>query len=494
MYSWPCGSCLSKPADMRSCAAKTPITSVNRINATSVLPRYANRTSSRRLTTPASITKPRPGYDPPAVARYCGATPGGRSSLELIRDAEGEKVPILHQVVPAAAGKIRVQELRPPPIQVLEVEGRRDGQAPFNERDRVRADTAYVVGDIDLRREVDAAAEDVRIDHPQFADEPRGELRGKFVIGQQVRLRAGKIEIRIIGARHFGEQRSLGRAEAAEQPAQIAARPEQIDGSEVSLPLLLVDKAAIRAGSRERGVRSAERHRRVDTDAVARPVRKLGTHGPIAQFGVDRHAEQIAVLAVVQEVAEPERVRRDRGIVYKAHERNLVVVAQIVETPFRVGDVALVARREPELAAVGRRVVIEVRHHRLQCQQVGQREALSGWNEHAIADGADIADAARRQAEDRAWDERRLLAVVQHVRPREEGPDRVEPKRVPAELIEAFERELVGRAEIERGHRRRPEDFLELGSRDMRPAQVNRVDDVHTAVNEDVLAPADNLV
>ena len=93
-----------------------------------------------------------------------------------------------------------------------------------------------------------------------------------------------------------------------------------------------------------------------------------------------------------------------------------------------------------------------------------------------------------------ARDERRLLAVADHVAGRERRSHRVEAERVPAELPEALDRQVVARAVVERHHRRRTEDLLQLHAGLVRAREVDRIDDVDAAVDEDVLAPAQHLV
>ena len=127
-------------------------------------------------------------------------------------------------------------------------------------------------------------------------------------------------------------------------------------------------------------------------------------------------------------------------------------------------------------------------------EQVLVREALPGGDERAVADRADVADGPWRGAEHRTRNERRLLAVADDVAGRERRTDRIEPERVPAELPESLDAQAVGRGDIEGHHRRRTEDLLELHSRLVRPREVDRIDDVDAAIDEDVLAPAQYLV
>src|SRR6266545_4119247 len=87
-----------------------------------------------------------------------------------------------------------------------------------------------------------------------------------------------------------------------------------------------------------------------------------------------------------------------------------------------------------------------------------------------------------------------LLAAADDIGDREVGADRIELERVPAELVEALDAYLVGDADVERRHGRRPEDFLQLRAGNVRTAEVDRIDDVDAAVDEDVLAPGDHLV
>src|SRR5512143_1895707 len=249
-YSWFCGSCFSKPADIRSCPANTPMSAVNAASVASVATRCVNSAPSRRATRRASMGA-RGGLASSARRRQAA---GRRLRSERVRKRDREVVAVAQQVVAGPAGEARVGERSAPLVQILEVERRRDGQAALDERDRVRADAADVVGDVDLRRHVDRAPEDVRVDDGQLADEPRRPLGGQLVVRQQVWIDAREIEIRVVRARHLQQEGAFRRVQSLQQPPEVAARPEQVDRRQVRLPFLLVDVAGVRARRAERAI------------------------------------------------------------------------------------------------------------------------------------------------------------------------------------------------------------------------------------------------
>src|SRR5574340_1263827 len=95
---------------------------------------------------------------------------------------------------------------------------------------------------------------------------------------------------------------------------------------------------------------------------------------PTAHSRVDRDAEQIAILAVLQEVAEPERIGGDRRVVDEADEGDLVVVVQVVEAPFGLELLRLPAQGQAELVQIGRRLRRLRRHDRAGGEQVLEGE------------------------------------------------------------------------------------------------------------------------
>src|SRR6266511_411927 len=175
MYSWRCGSCLSKPADIRSWTAKTPMIAVSATRTARVAARCANRIRSSHATSCVSsgsfaalIAWPSVRSRPPDVA----ASAARMASLERIGHVERQEVPVLQQIVSAATRVPGVCELAAPPVQIFEIERRRNRGTSLDERYRVRAGPAEVVGDVDLRSEVHRRPQNVRIDHGQFAHEP----------------------------------------------------------------------------------------------------------------------------------------------------------------------------------------------------------------------------------------------------------------------------------------------------------------------------------
>ena len=119
---------------------------------------------------------------------------------------------------------------------------------------------------------------------------------------------------------------------------------------------------------------------------------------------------------------------------------------------------------------------------------------MKRWPGGRIAPLLIVPDEPGRLAQDRARDEGVLLAVADHVADRERGAHRVEAEIDGAELPEAFDAPVLVDAQVERRHRDGPDDLLDLDARLVGPREVERVGDVHAAVDEDVLAPGEDLV
>ncbi|MNM93042.1 hypothetical protein D3C81_1054030 [compost metagenome] len=74
------------------------------------------------------------------------------------------------------------------------------------------------------------------------------------------------------------------------------------------------------------------------------------------------------------------------------------------------------------------------------------------------------------------------------------GTDRIKAVGVPLELVVGLQVQGVGQTEVERGHRSRDEHLFQLGARGVVLRQAEGVDLVDAAGDEDLLAPADDLV